>query len=341
MTGRVRHAKRFLLAACVAVAGLVATVAWASAKSSASLPLKLVANVPLPGPTNRFDYTSFDPTTSRLYLAHMDAGELLTFDVRHRRVIETTPAPGVHGVISVPTIHRVYATATDHHALLTIDSRSSRVLKTAPAGEYPDGLAYDPTNRKVFVSDESGGVDSVFSAAGRRIGTVALGGEAGNTKYDDGSRRIIIAVQTRNQLAVINPRSNKVVQRANLPGCDHPHGLQVDSPRRLLFVACDGNARLLTLDLRNHMQRIGSTTVGEGPDVLAFDPKRQLLYVAAESGDVAMFAEHGRRLVKLGQAKVADNAHTVAVDPHTHLVYFPLEQGSDDRPELRIMAPTR
>jgi hypothetical protein len=54
-----------------------------------------------------------------------------------------------------------------------------------------------------------------------------------------------------------------------------------------------------------------------------------------------MFAEHGRRLVKLGQAKLADNAHTVAVDPHTHLVYFPLEQGSGDRPELRIMAPTR
>ena len=85
----------------------------------------------------------------------------------------------------------------------------------------------------------------------------------------------------------------------------------MDSPRRLLFVACDGNARLLTLDLRR-MQRIGAATVGESPDVLAFDPVRRLLYVAAESGDVAMFTEQGRRLVKLGQAKLADNAHTVA-----------------------------
>ena len=321
------------------ISGLVVMVAWASAQRTASLPLTLVSNVPLPGPTNRFDYASLDPSTNRLYLAHMDAGELLAFDVRRRRVVERTSVPGVHGVISVPAIHRVYATATDDHALLTIDSRSGRVLRTAPAGEYPDGLAYDPTNHKVFVSDESGGVDSVFSAAGRRIGTVPLGGEAGNTKYDDVSGRIIVAVQTRNELAVINPRSNKIVQRVNLRGCDHPHGLQVDSRHRLLFVACDGNARLLTLDLKHGMQRIGIATVGDSPDVLAFDPTRRLLYVAAESGDVAMFAEHGRRLVKLGQAKLADNAHTVAVDPRTHLVYFPLEQGSGERPELRIMAP--
>ncbi len=320
--------------------GFVAMVGWASAQRTA-LPLTLVSDVPLPGPTNRFDYASLDRSTNRLYLAHMDADELLTFDVSRRTVIRRTSAAGVHGVISVPAIHRLYATATDDHALLTIDSRSGRVLRTAPAGEYPDGLAYDPRNRKVFVSDESGGADLVFSAAGRRIGTVVLGGEAGNTKYDDGSGRIVVAVQTHNQLAVINPRSNKIVRRVDLRGCDHPHGLQVDSFRRLLFVACDGNARLLTLDLKYEMQRTGIATVGESPDVLAFDPGRRLLYVAAESGDVAMFAEHGRRLVKLGEAKLADSAHTVAVDPRTHLVYFPLEHGSGDRPELRIMAPRR
>ena len=56
----------------------------------------------LPGPSNRFDYTSLDPTTNRLYIAHMDAGRLLVFDMRSRRVIKTIAAPGVHGVIAVP-----------------------------------------------------------------------------------------------------------------------------------------------------------------------------------------------------------------------------------------------
>ena len=213
------------------------------------------------------------------------------------------------------------------------------MLTRAPAGSYPDGLVYDPVERHVFVSDESGGVEAVFDAAGHRIATVQLGGEAGNVQYDPGSRRILAAVQTRNQVAVIDPRSNVVVRRVALPGCDHPHGLYVDAPRRLAFVACDGNGRLLTLDL-THLKVTGSTQVGSSPDVLAFDKSLKRLYVSAESGVVAVFAERGRGLRKLGQGLLAPHAHTVAVDSKTHLVYFPLESGSAGRPQLRIMAPT-
>jgi DNA-binding beta-propeller fold protein YncE len=324
--------------ALVAAAALTAGAATLHA-AGGSLPLTLVANVTLPGPSNRFDYTSLDPTTGRLYIAHMNAGQLLVFDTRKRRVLRTIAAPGVHGVIAVPALHRVYASATDARQLYTIDSRTGRVLTRAAAGSYPDGLVYDPVERHVFVSDESGGVEAVFDVAGHRIATVRLGGEAGNVQYDPGSRRILVAVQTRNQVAVIDPRSNVVVRRVATPGCDHPHGLYVDAPRRLAFVACDGNARLLTLDL-TRMKVTGSAEVGSSPDVLAFDTSLKRLYVSAESGVVTVFAVRGRSLTKLGQGLLAPHAHTVAVDSTTHLVYFPLESGSAGRPQLRIMAPS-
>ena len=319
----------------VAVAASAATLRAADR----ALPLKLVANVELPGPSNRFDYTSLDSTTGTLYIAHMNAGELLAFDLDERRVRQTIDAPGVHGVIAVPSIHRVYASATDVRQLLTIDSRTGRVVMRAPAGDYPDGLVYDPVEGHVFVSDESGGVEAVFDRDGRRIATVELGGEAGNVQYDPDSRRVLAAVQSLDQLAVIDPRTNRVVRRVALADCDHPHGLSLDSPRRLAFVACAGNAQLLTLDL-DTMEVRGRAGIGSGPDVLAFDRSMRRLYVAAESGVVAVFAERGRSLVKLGQAELAESAHTVAVDPATHLVYFPLEQGAAGHPELRVMEPT-
>jgi DNA-binding beta-propeller fold protein YncE len=253
-------------------------------------------------------------------------------------VIKTIAAPGVHGVIAVPRLHRVYASATDAKQLFTIDSTTGRVLNRARAGEYPDGLVFDPVVRHVFVSDESGGIEAVFDATGHRIATVPLGGEAGNVQYDSGSGKVLADVQSRNQVAVIDPRSNRVVRRVALPGCNHPHGLNVDAPRRVAFVACDGNARLLTLDLET-MKVSGGMQVGESPDVLAFDTSLRRLYVAAESGSVTVAAERGRRLAKLGQGRLAANAHTVAVDSGTHLVYFPLESGSTGRPELRIMKP--
>src|SRR5205814_4392671 len=131
-------------------------------------------------------------------------------------------------------------------------------------------------------------------------------------------------------------RTNRIVRRVALPGCDHDHGLLVDAPRRLAFVACDGNARLLTLDL-GKWKVVGNTSIGPDPDVLAFDTSLRRLYVSAESGVVAVFAERGRALKKLGQDFLAPEAHVVAVDSTTHLVYFPLQNG----PKLLIMKPTR
>jgi DNA-binding beta-propeller fold protein YncE len=318
--------------------GALVAVGVAMAGVSGGLPLKTVARVPLSGPSVRFDYTSLDPGSNRLYIAHMDASELLVFDVRRRKIVKTLAAPGVHGVIAVPQLGRVFASATNAREVLTIDAKTDAVIARAPAGQYPDGLAYDPVERHVFVSDESGGVETVLDAAGRRIATISLGGEAGNVQYDAGSGHVLADVQTRDDVAIIDPKTNRIVRRIPMPGCANDHGLYVDSTRRLAFVACDQNATLLTLDLRT-MTVTGHASVGDSPDVLAFDTSLRRLYVSAESGVVAVFAETAHGIRKLGQAFLATEAHTVAVDPRTHLVYFPLESGSTGGPQLLIMKP--
>jgi DNA-binding beta-propeller fold protein YncE len=309
-----------------------------AASVAAGLPLRTVASVRLPGASNRFDYLSLDAKTNKLYIAHMNDDHIVVFDIRRRRVVTTIPAPGVHGVLAVPELGRVFASATNVRQVFTIEEKSDSVVGRAPAGAYPDGIAWDPVERHAFVSDETGGVETVVNAAGRRVATVAVGGEAGNVQYDAGARRILVDVQSRNDIAVIDPRRNRVVRRVALPGCAHPHGLLVDSRRRLAFVACDGNARLLTLDL-TRLRVTGRASIGASPDVLALDRSLDRLYIAGERGDVAVFAENAHGLKKLGQARLAPNAHTVAVDSRTHLVYFPLERGQADKPELRIMAP--
>ena len=311
--------------------------ALAALLAAATLPLTTVATVPLPGGSSRLDYASIDTQRHRLYIAHLGGGLLIVVDTKTRRVVKSIPAPGAHGSLVVAELGRVFASATDVHELLTIDEKTLKVIARAPAGSYPDGIAWDPDQRRVFVSDETGGIESVFTPAGRRIGTIQLGGEAGNVQYDPGSRHVLVDVQTRNDIAIIDPRSQRVIRRVTLPNsCVHPHGLLVDAPRRVAFVACDENATLLTLDL-DRLKVIGTASVGSNPDVLAFDTSLRRLYVSSESGVVSVFAERGRELTKLGQAFLANEAHTVAVDSRTHLVYFPLENG----PVLRVMKPTR
>lgn len=92
---------------------LALVISTASAQGNDALPLATVARIPLSGSSVRFDYTSFDPSTSRLWISHMDANQLLAVDVVHRRIVRTVSAPGVHGVIAVPQLSRVYASATN------------------------------------------------------------------------------------------------------------------------------------------------------------------------------------------------------------------------------------
>jgi DNA-binding beta-propeller fold protein YncE len=301
-------------------------------------PLRLVAEIPVPGGGGRFDYQSLDPSDGRLYIAQMGAGRLLVFDTKNDRVVSSVPGfPRGTGVLAVPELHRVYVSAAGRHELVVLESPALRVRNRIRDIRFPDGIAYAAKAGMIFVSDESGERDVVVDArSDARLGVVALGGEAGNTQYDSVGNRIWVAVQTRNQLVAIDPTGDSIVGRYDLPGADHPHGLFIDAPHRLAFVACEGNARLLVFDLTS-LRVTESYSVGDDPDVLAYDPGLQRLYVAAESGVVTVFQERELKLQLLGEYR-APAAHSVSVDPATHRVYLPLENVGG-RPVLRILSP--
>jgi len=308
--------------------------------STAEAPLRVVADVPLPGSASRFDYQSLEPASGRLFISHMGAGQLVVFDVRAGRVIGNLDGfPSVTGVLAVPAEHRAYASATGHHAVVVVHDSTLQIMARVEGPRFPDGIAYAPAERQVFVSDESGRRDFVIDATTNTVvAQVELGGEAGNTQYDAGSHCVIVAVQTANQLAVIDPASAAIVRRITLDhAVRYPHGVYIDAPHRLAFIAGQESATLGVLDLQT-LQLRHVLPIGSDPDVLAFDPALGRLYVAAESGIVAVFAERDGSLAQLGWYR-APGAHSVAVDDLTHHVYLPLASVGG-HPALRVMRPS-
>jgi DNA-binding beta-propeller fold protein YncE len=299
--------------------------------------LERVADIPLPGPAVRFDYQSLDTAVNRLYISHMNAGELVVFNLETRRIEGTIgDLPRVTGVWAVPALGKIYASVLGKHHVAVIDARTLRVEASVGEIGFPDGIAYAPGVNKLYVSDESGGGELVIDGPSNGVvTTIPVGGEAGNTIYDPESEHVFVAVQTRNEVVEIDPRTDQVIARHPLKDAAEPHGMALDVAQRLLFVVNEDSATLLTLDLRT-MQITDKRGVGEGPDVLAFDPVWRRLYVASESGVVSVFTEQDRRLVHEGDITMP-HAHTVSVDPRTHLVYFPL-QSINGHPILRIMA---
>jgi DNA-binding beta-propeller fold protein YncE len=300
--------------------------------------LAKIADVPMPGPAVRFDYQCFDPPSGRLYIAHMNADQLVVFDTAKRQVVANLDGfARVHGVTVADAIHRIYASATGLHQVVAVDTDTLKIVGSGGPVVYPDGLAYAPKQNKVFVSDEHGGVDAVIDAASNKlIASIPLGGGAGNTVYDPVSGHIVVAVHGANVLAIIDPETNRIIRRVPLAGIENPHGIALDVASHVAFVAGEANHTLAMVDL-NGMKVLGLSSVGEDPDVLAYDPGLRRLYVSAESGQFTVFQCNGASLALLGSFDMP-HAHTVAVDPKTHLVYLPLEN-VNGHPLLRIMRP--
>lgn len=325
----------FGLAAAVAAAFSVC----APAQAEDAAPMSVVADIPLPGRANRFDYQSYDGTRHLLFIAHLGDGAVTAVDTQSQQVVANVEGiRQVHGVLAVPELGRVYASATGERRVVAIDEGSFEIVASIPAGVYPDGIAYVPSLQKLYVADKRGAVTVIDASSNRAVGSIPLDGEAGNVGHDPVSNRVFVNLRSKGELAEIDPATDTVVALHPLPGARENHGLLIAQQARLAFVACEGNAVLLTFDL-DSMRVLSSHPVGATPDTTAFDPGLGLLHVASESGVLTTFRVEGKTVTKVGEVFVAARAHSVAMAPDTHLVYLPLEN-VERRPVLRVMAPT-
>ena len=307
--------------------------------AAGTLPLKVVADIPLSGGATRLDYQSLDSASGRLYIAHLGSDLMTVFDVNKQTIVgDVKDLKRVHGVLAVPELHRVYASATGTNELAVIDDQTLQIVARVPAGDYPDGIAYAAKENKIYVSDLHGHADTVIDAkTNQRLTTIPLGGGAGNSQYDSVSDRIFVTVDGKEELAEIDPNTDQVAARYPLTGCKGSHGLLIDSENRLAFAACEENSKLVVFDLQSK-KATATLSVGRDPDVLAFDTGLHRLYVSAESGNISIFDEKDRGLQNVYAGFFAANAHTVAVDSRTHRVYWPL-QNVGGKPVLRITVP--
>ena len=318
-----------------------------------------IADIPLGARTSRFDYGSLDAAAGRLYIAKMGSGKLLAFDTRAGKLVaELDGFPTVTGVLSVPPLHKVYASVPGAGLSVTIsmalgmvglsqgsgavailDAEDLHEIARLPGGVFPDGIAYDPKHQRVFVSDEQGGAVLVIDAVtDKLIARIDVGGEVGNVQYDLATDKVYAAIQSRDDLAVIDPAAVTLMLRYSLAGCAHPHGLAIAPNAAFGYVACDGNDRLLTVELATG-KVLNALPLGRDPDVMAIDAGTHRLYVAGESGVLSSFdIADPAKPDALGDVFVGPNAHAFAIDPASHRLFFPLGNVGGQS-VLRVLAP--
>ena len=308
-----------------------------------SLPLVLVADVELPGKAVRFDYQDIDPAKGHLVIAHMNDASVVIVNISDGSVVKVLPGiPTARGVVVADDVGRIFVTSSPNK-LVIIDNGSLAEIARVDTGKGPDGVAWDPADTTVGVSDQRDGSLSLIAGSGS--GTrkqVPLGTETGNVVFD-ASRGVfwitVVTASPPDQLAAVDPIAPKVTTTIPLPGCKGAHGLRIHPDGKSALVACEGNSKIVRVDLGG-THAIDIAPSGGDPDVLAIDPGLGWLYVSAESGDLKVFDLGKPGLVLAGSEHPGEASHSVAVDPATHRVFFPLLAGPKGTPVLRIMRPT-
>src|SRR5438270_10050956 len=199
----------------------------------------------LPAGDGGWDILSVDPVDQRLYVGRPDG--VTAIDLRTGKATDRiVPGQRVHAALAIPGAHDVSATNGESNTATLFDGRTGRIRAIIPTGKKPDAAAYDPATRTLWVMDPGSGEATVIDPATAKVlATVAIGGSL-EFAVPDGRGRMYVNVEDKNEVAVLDTKTRKVVARFPLAGCDGPTGIAYDPGAGALVSACGNGVAVVS-----------------------------------------------------------------------------------------------
>ncbi|HVE20955.1 MAG TPA: YncE family protein [Acidocella sp.] len=295
---------------------LLGAGAAVAAPPAAQIPhYTLQASIPLGGP-DKWDYVAFDPVDQRVYVAHGTG--VTVIDARQDKVIGTLGGiDGAHGTVPMPQLGKIFADSGKTGTVIVYDDKSLAPLATIPAVGDADGMTYDAASGRVVVlGGDSASAGFIDPMTDRLTATLPLGGSPEGAAVD-GAGKMYVNISDRNEIAVVDTRTPRVLADWKLTGCNDPHGLTMDPSHKKLFVSCPAG-HMAVVSIASGRQ-IGLVRIGRGTDTAGFDPVRDIALSSDGDGTLGIVADRG---VALGDVPTEKGARTMAVDPATGRVFM-------------------
>jgi DNA-binding beta-propeller fold protein YncE len=173
------------------------------------------------------------------------------------------------------------------------DAKTLATIKTIDVGGRPDGLMYDAFNDRVYVLSHSTPNATVINAAdGSIAGTIDLGG-APEQAAADGKGRVYVAIEDKDNIAVIDAKTLKVTAHYDIAGkAGTCAGLALDAKNQILFAACRAPQTMVILSAKNG-KVITTLPIGRGTDGAGFNPGTMEAFSSQGDGTLTIIKEGG------------------------------------------------
>jgi DNA-binding beta-propeller fold protein YncE len=280
------------------------------------------------GGTGGWDYVSVDAVARRAYVSHSDRVEVVDIDAG--KVVGLIPDTlGVHGIAIDHDGGRGFISSGRVSMMSIFDLKTlNRINDVKTTGDNPDAIMFEPSTKHVFTFNGRGKNATVFDTHGKVIATIPLGGKP-EFGVSDGQGRVFVNIEDTSELAMIDAKSNSVLQRWKLAPCDSPSGLALDRRHHRLFTVCENEMMAIVDSTNGHV--VTTVPTGKGTDAAAFDDERQLAFASnGQSGTLTIVHESSPdKYEVVGNAATQRSARTMALDPKTHHIFLPAAKLGD------------
>jgi len=270
-----------------------------------------------------WDYLTVDPEHKLLYVPR--STHTMVLDAKTGRTVADIPGQKRnHGVAIVGSAGRGFITDGADGSVTVFDLRTYAALGKVKTADDSDGVIYDPASGKVLVVCGDAGVLIPISpdldlATGKADAAVDLGGKP-EFLAADGRGKAYINLVDKDQVAVVDTKSMKVISKWPTAPGGSPVGMSMDLARRHLFIGCRKPQKLIVMSADDG-KVLADLAIGAGVDATKFDGD-----VFASCGDstltVAREVTPGKFQV-VQTVKTPRGARTMGIDPTTRSLYLP------------------
>jgi YVTN family beta-propeller protein len=299
---------------------LLGSLAAQSAQPAANVEFKL-ANRYHVGGDEKWDLLAFDAQRHRLFISRFTHVQVV--DTDSGKVIGEIPGTdGVHGIALADDLNTGFTSNGKSNSVTAFDLATLKVIATINiSGLNPDVILYEPKSKHIFTFNGRSANATVIDALSlKQIDTIALPGKP-ELAVSDNAGKVFVNIEDKNEIAVIDGVSNKVLGSYTLGNGVEPTGLAIDRQHDRLFSVC-ANRKMVILDSVTG-KIISEIAIGEGPDSVAFDQDLGIAFSSNGDGTLTAVKEDDPdHFSVLKNIKTQKGARTMAYDAVKHRAYL-------------------
>lgn len=270
-----------------------------------------------------WDYLTVDPEHQLLYVPR--STHTMVLDANTGKTVADIPGQKRnHGVAIVASAGRGFITDGEDASVMVFDLKTYAVLGKVKTADDSDGLIYDPASGKVLVVCGDAGVMIPISpdldlASGKADAPVELGGKP-EFLAADGRGKAYINLVDKDQVAVVDTKTMKVINKWPTTPGGSPVGMSMDVARRRLYIGCRKPQKLVVMGADDGTV-LAALPIGAGVDATKFDSDA---FASCGDGTLTVARQAAPGAFQVVQTlQTPRGARTMGVDPTTHKLYLP------------------